>query len=52
VVEERLSRPGTQRRNWKQTLLSDGHLVVRHPNWDEAHRLSFAAANRIRIFAE
>jgi biotin carboxylase len=52
VVEEKLSRPGTPRRNWKQTLLSDGHLVVRHPDWDEAYRLSFSAANNIRLFAE
>ena len=52
MVEEKLSRPGTPRRNWKQTLLSDGHLVVRHPDWDEAYRLSFSAANNIRLFAE
>jgi biotin carboxylase len=52
VVEERLLRPGTPRRNWKNTLLSDGHLVVRHPDWNEAHRLSFAAATGIRMFAE
>ena len=52
LVEEKLLRPGTQRRNWKHTLLSDGHVVVRHPEWDEAHRLSFAAANNIRMYAE
>jgi biotin carboxylase len=52
VVEERLLRPGTPRRNWKNTLLSDGHVVVRHPDWDEAHRLSFAAATGIRMYAE
>jgi len=23
---------GTPRRNWRQTLLSDGHLIVRHPD--------------------
>ena len=45
VVEEQLLRPGTQRRNWKNTLLSDGHLMVRHPDWDEAYRMSFAAAS-------
>jgi len=50
-VEEKLFRPGTQRRNWKHTLLSDGHVVVRHPDWAEAHRLSFAAATGIRLFA-
>lgn len=52
AVEERLLRPGTPRRNWKHTLLSDGHLIVRHPEWAEAHRLSFAAATGIRMYAE
>jgi len=52
AVEEKLLRPGTQRRNWKNTLLSDGHVVVRHPDWEEAHRLSFAAATGIRMYAE
>lgn len=52
VVEEKLLRPGTPRRNWKHTLLSDGHVIVRHPDWDEAHRMSMAAATDIRMFAE
>ena len=52
TVEEKLLRPGTQRRNWKHTLLSDGHVVVRHPDWDEAYRLSFAAATGIKMYAE
>jgi biotin carboxylase len=52
VVEEQLLRPGTHRRNWKQTLLSDGHVLVRHPKWSEAHRLSFAAATGIQMYAE
>ncbi len=51
VVEEKLLRPGTPRRNWKHTLLSDGHVLVRHPDWDTAHRMSFAAATDIRLFA-
>jgi biotin carboxylase len=52
AVEEQLLRPGTPRRNWKQTLLSDGHVMVRHPDWDEAYRLSFLAATHIRMYAE
>lgn len=52
VVSEALLRPGTPRRNWKHTLLSDGHVIVRHPNWDEAHRMSFMAATNIRMFAQ
>jgi biotin carboxylase len=52
VVEEKLLRPGTPRRNWKHTLLSDGHVLVRHPDWETAYKMSFAAANDIRMFAE
>ena len=52
VVDEKLLRPGTPRRNWKHTLLSDGHVIVRHPDWDEAHRMSFLAATGIRMYAE
>lgn len=51
-VEEQLLRPGTRRRDWKQTLLSDGHVMVRHPEWAEAHRLAFAAATGIKMYAE
>jgi biotin carboxylase len=51
MVEDKLFRPGTPRRNWKNTLLSDGHVVVRHPDWAEAHRLSFAAATGIKMYA-
>ncbi len=52
LVEDKLFRPGTPRRNWKNTLLSDGHLLVRHPDWSEAHRLSFSAAMGVRLYAE
>jgi biotin carboxylase len=51
-VEDKLFRPGTPRRNWKNTLLSDGHVIVRHPDWNEAYRLSFAAATGIKMYAE
>lgn len=51
VVEDKLLRPGTPRRNWKHTLLSDGHVLVRHPDWDEAYRMSFAAATGIKMYA-
>jgi hypothetical protein len=52
VVEDQLLRPGTHRRNWKQTLISDGHVLVRHPDWDEAKRMAFAAATGITLYAE
>jgi biotin carboxylase len=51
IVEDTLLRPGTPRRDWKATLLSDGYIVVRHPDWDEAERMSFAAATDIQLYA-
>jgi biotin carboxylase len=51
IVEDTLFRPGTPRRDWKQTLLSDGYLVVRHPDWDEAKRMAFAAATDVQLYA-
>lgn len=52
VVEDRLLRPGTPRRDWKQTQTSDGHVTVRHPDFDEALRMCRAAANGIRMYAQ
>ncbi|HVJ89553.1 MAG TPA: hypothetical protein VM580_07090 [Labilithrix sp.] len=52
VVEERLLRPGTPRRDWMQTQMSDGHVIVRHPDWDEALRMCQSAASDIRMYAQ
>jgi biotin carboxylase len=51
VVEDTLLRPGTPRRDWKTTLLSDGYLVVRHPDWDRAREMALAAATDIQLYA-
>jgi biotin carboxylase len=52
VVEETFLRPGTPRRDWKNTLLSDGYIVVRHPDWEAARAMAFAAATDIKLYAE
>lgn len=51
-IHDALLRPGSPRRNWKNTLLSDGHLLLRHADFEEAKRLAFAAATDITIYAE
>ena len=51
ICEESLLPVGARRRDWKQTLLSDGHLLIRHPEWSEAYRIAFAAATDITMFA-
>ncbi|TNE91664.1 MAG: ATP-grasp domain-containing protein [Deltaproteobacteria bacterium] len=43
---------GTHRRDWTQTLISDGWLIVRHPDWNEAIATAEAAAKDIRIWAQ
>jgi hypothetical protein len=32
VVESKLLPVGAQRRNWKHTLVSDGYILLRHPD--------------------
>ena len=51
IVEDTLLRPGEHRRDWKATLLSDGYLVVRHPDWDRASQMAFDAATDIKLYA-
>ena len=52
VVDEQLLRPGTPRRNWKNTLLSDGFIILRHPDWRVANELANIAATEITMYAE
>jgi biotin carboxylase len=51
VVEERLLPIGAQRRNWKQTLVSDGHILLRHPDWERANAMAAIAASEITLYA-
>lgn len=42
---------GSRRRNWKHTLLSDGHLIVRHPELGKCMELADQVATDIRLYA-
>lgn len=42
---------GARRRDWQQTFLSDGNVVVRHPDEAEALRMAQEAASGIRMYA-
>jgi biotin carboxylase len=52
VVEERLLPVGAPRRNWLHTLVSDGYLLLRHPDWETACELAAIAATDITMVAE
>jgi biotin carboxylase len=52
VVEQKLLPVGTNRRNWKQTLVSDGFLILRHPDWNVTKQLADIVATQINMSAE
>ena len=51
VVWENLLPVGSPRRNWKQTLVSDGFLIVRHPEWNTTLALANEVAENITLYA-
>lgn len=52
VVECKLLPIGSKRRNWKQTLISDGHILLRHPDWDTARELANIVATEVTLYAQ
>ncbi|MES2641157.1 MAG: hypothetical protein V4850_16835 [Myxococcota bacterium] len=51
IVRQDLLQIGAPRRDWKQTFLSDGNVVVRHPDGDETLRIAMDAAANIHLHA-
>ena len=42
---------GTPRRDWKSTLLSDGYVTVRHPDWEETKSMADFVGTELTMFA-
>lgn len=51
VARQDLLPLGAPRRNWRETFLSDGNVVVRHEDEGECRRIARAFADTVRIFA-
>lgn len=51
LVVEDLLPLGHQRRDWHQTLLSDGYLILRHPEYRECVERMNYAIKTLRIYA-
>lgn len=51
LVVEELLPIGAPRRNWKQTLLSDGYLIVRHADLAEALRMADRVGTDLQLDA-
>lgn len=43
---------GARRRNWRQTLLSDGWLIVRHPDLDRTLEIADRIGEELQLYAE
>jgi hypothetical protein len=52
VVSVELLPVGAQRRNWKNTLLSDGWVIVRHPHLETLLAIADSFGTDLQIYAE
>jgi hypothetical protein len=51
LVHEELLSVGTHRRDWKQTLLSDGFLIVRHPSLATCLQMADRLGTELQLYA-
>jgi hypothetical protein len=51
VVVDSLLRPGTPRRNWKATLVSDGFIMLRHADLAMTLQLADQVGTQVQLFA-
>jgi hypothetical protein len=51
VVAVDLLPVGARRRNWKQTLLSDGQIILRHPDLATTLALADRVGTHVRMIA-
>ncbi len=51
LVVEDLLPIGAQRRDWKQTLISDGCLIARHPDYGTAMEMMRTLVSEVRLVA-
>ncbi len=52
VVWSTLSPPGTPRRDWLKTLVSDGFVMLRHPDIKATMEMADAVGTEIQMYAE
>lgn len=52
VVWNTLLPPGTPRRDWRKTLVSDGFVMLRHPDLQETMDMADAVGSEMQMYAE
>jgi len=51
LLESQLTPVGAPRRNWRQTLVGDGYVIVRHPDLETLLTMADRVAKEVRLFA-
>ena len=52
VVWNTLLPPGTPRRDWRKTLVSDGFIMLRHPELQKTLEMADAVGSELQMYAE
>lgn len=52
IVCNNLSPVGAMRRNWKQTLVSDGYIILRHPDLKTTTMMADDVGNHLQLYAQ
>jgi biotin carboxylase len=52
VVWNTLLPPGSPRRDWRKTLVSDGFIMLRHPELAETLQMADAVGSELHLYAE
>jgi hypothetical protein len=52
VVWNTLLQPGTPRRDWRKTLVSDGFVMLRHPDLQQTLAMADAVGTDLQLYAE
>lgn len=52
VVWNTLLPPGTPRRDWRKTLVSDGFIMLRHPELADTLQMADAVSSELHLYAE
>lgn len=51
ICGDTLNAVGNPRRDWRNTLVGDGFLMIRHPEWGETWRIMEEAVRGVRLVA-
>lgn len=52
IIRHEFTPVGAPRKDWKKSLISDGFMILRHPNYDKTVEISEYIANHVHLYAE